>query len=416
MIHAAPRLRSLALLVAVVLTIPATSFAGPRLYSGKAFTGENPLGVDRNLFAQTQDALELMYQRRYDESLQAFERIGVNYPESPVQSVGRAVVYQARMFENFDYAYDRQYKQEYADSEKLFRALGRSPTNKAWIYFLKAVHEGLDAMYLVRHRDYITGLNKAWAALEKMQKVEQMAPEFADVHFALGLYNFWRTAITEQTDYLPTFGDHKAEGLLQIQKARDHGFLAPAPAGLALAYSHMENKDWDAATKSIEWVQQRYPKNVMSEMTAGRIHRLAKRYNEAEEVLLGITKFAPDNHRVWFHIGEARYRSRKKNKGALEAYERYLASDPVDEYKGHTYFRMGLVKRRMRQYDESIAMLEKAVEYAGKWKSPAKRLAQVKEEQQRRAARKSKKDAKPRTEPKSSVDKPSATKAVPKTE
>jgi len=70
----------------------------------------------------------------------------------------------------------------------------------------------------------------------------------------------------------------------------------------------------------------------------------------------------------------------------------------------------------MRQYDESIAMLEKAVEYAGKWKSPAKRLAQVKEEQQRRAARKSKKDAKPRTEPKSSVDKPSATKAVPKTE
>ncbi len=414
--HAAPRLRRIALLVAVVMALPATSFAGPRLYSGKTFTGENPVGVDRHLFARTQDALELMYQRRYDESLQAFERIGVDYPESPVQSVGRAVVYQARMFENFDYAYDRQYKQEYADSERLFRALGRSPDNKAWVYFLQAVHVGLDAMYLVRHREYVSGLNKAWDALEKIQKVEKLAPEFKDVQFALGLYNFWRTAITEQTDYLPSFGDHKAEGLAQILEARDHGFLAPAPAGLALAYSYMENKDWTKATESIQWVQKRYPTNVMSEMTAGRIHRLAKRYDEAEEVLLGITRFAPDNDRVWFHIGETRYRSRKKNRGAFEAYERYLATDPIDEYKAHTYYRMGLVKRRLREYDQSIAMLQKAVDLSPKWKSPATKLAQVKEEQQRREERRSKKKAKARSEAKKASSKPTGVKAVPETE
>ncbi len=411
---AASRIRRIALLVAVVLALPATSFAGPRLYSDREFTGENPLGVDRHLFARTQDALELMYQRRYDESLQAFERIGVDYPESPVQSVGRAVVYQARMFENFDYAYDRQYRQEYADSERLFRALGRSPDNKAWIYFLKAVHEGLDAMYLVRHREYVSGLNKAWDALEKIQKVEKMAPEFKDVQFALGLYNFWRTAITEQADYLPTFGDHKAEGLAQIRQARDHGLLAPAPAGLALAYSYMENKDWTKATESIQWVQKRYPGNVMSEMTAGRIHRLAKRYDEAEEVLLAITKFAPDNDRVWFHIGETRYRSRKKNNGAYDAYERYLSSDPIDEYKAHTYYRMGLVKRRLRHYDEAIVLLQKAVELSPKWKTPATKLAQVKEEKQRRdeRRRKGKRRASPRTEKKATPE-PAARPAVP---
>ena len=58
--------------------------------------------------------------------------IGIDYPESPVQHVGRAIVYQARMFENFDYKYERQYRQEYAEGEKLFRALGRRAPNKAW--------------------------------------------------------------------------------------------------------------------------------------------------------------------------------------------------------------------------------------------------------------------------------------------
>jgi tetratricopeptide (TPR) repeat protein len=407
------------MILAAVLAVPAIASAGPRLYSGRDFTGENPLGVDRALFARTQDALELMYQCRYDESLQAFERIGLDYPESPVMNVGRAVVYQARMFENFDYDYDRQYKLEYAEGEKVFRGLGRRPPNQAWISFLHAVHIGVDAMYLVRHREYVAGLNKAWDALEKIKKVQQLAPEFKDVQLALGLYNFWRTAITEQTDYLPKFGDHKAEGLAQIIEARDEGFLAPGPAGLALAYSYMEGKDWTEATEAIEWVRARYPKNVMSEMTAGRIHRLARRYDEAEEVLMGITEFAPQNDRVWFHIGETRYRSRKKNRAAYQAYERYLETSPIAEYKAHTYYRMGLVQRRLRKYDESIALLQKAVDTNPKFKNAAKRLAQVKEEKLKRIKRQMKKKASARTDgnkaaaPAATSAQPRATKAIP---
>jgi tetratricopeptide (TPR) repeat protein len=413
----APRLNALiGLVVVFALTLPTLALAGPRLYSGREFTGENPLGVDRALFARTQDGLELLYLRRYDESLQVFERIGVDYPESPVQHVGRAVVYQARMFENMDYANERQYLQEYAEAERLFRALGRRPADKAWIFFLKAVHIGVDAMYLVRHREYVAGLNKAWDALALMQKVQKIEPKFKDPEFALGLYNFWRTAITQQADYLPSFGDHKAEGLAQMLRARDEGLLAQAPAGLALAYSYMEDKDWAKATETIQWVQARYPHNVISEMTAGRIHRLAKRYDEAEDVLLGITKFAPDNDRVWFHIGETRYRSRKKNKSAFEAYERYLASDPLPEYKSHTYYRMGLVKRRLRQYDDAIAMLQKAVDLNPKFKRAGKKLAQVKEEKERRAQRRQKKKANARpAKTEGTTDKPKATRAVPRT-
>ena len=424
MSHAAPRptRRIVWMALALLLAVPSVASAETRLYSGREFTGENPLGVDRALFARTQDALELMYQRRYDESLQAFERIGLDFPSSPVVHVGRAVVYQARMFENFDYAYERQYLQEYAEAEKSFRALGRNPADKAWTYFLRAVHIGVDAMWLVRHREYLSGLNKAWDALETIQKVEQLAPEFKDVQFALGLYNFWRTAITEQTDYLPKFGDHKAEGLAQILLARDEGLLAGAPAGLALAYSHMEAKDWAEATKSIEWVQARYPTNVMSEMTAGRIHRLAGRNDEAEAVLLAITKFAPDNDRVWFHIGETRYRGRNKNAAAYKAYERYLASNPIDEYKAHTYYRMGLVKRRVRQYDESIALLQKAVDVNPKFKSAGEKLAQVKEEKQRRIKRDMTREANQRSESEKTIqpaptsDKPRAQPAVPRDE
>ena len=376
------RLTFLTLLAAAML-LPASAFAGRASPSGKNFTGENPLNVSRAEFAGTQEGMDLLYQRRYSEALEQFEEMGIDFPDSPIGPVGRSLVWQAIMFENYDFSQERAYLTEYADAKDRLKRAERSGDDKAWVYFLNAVHLGVDAMYDVRKERYLPAFDKAWEALEYIKKVERLAPEFHDVQLALGLYNYWRSAITDQVGALPDFGDHREEGLAQMKLAKDKGLLASAPASLVLTYSYLEARKYDDAVTEAMWARKRYPDNLLNELTLGRVYRYARKYDEALASFDRVLEIDPDNDRVWFQIGEAKYKSRRDNDGARAAYKKYLASEPLPVYAAHTYYRLGMLERRLRRYDEAIAYLEKAVEVWPKFKRAGERLEEVRKQKEK---------------------------------
>ena len=371
----------------VALMLPGLASAGWKDRSGKNFTGENPLDVPRAEFRAAQEGMELIYQRRYDEALEVFEESGIDFPDSPLGPVGRSIVYQAKMFENYDFSLDRYYLREAGDAEKRFERVKRSRDKKAWNLFLLAVHQGVNAMYQVRHNDYLAGFNLAWKALENVKAVQRLAPDFHDVQLALGLYNYWRTAMTENIDYLPSFGDHREEGLKQMLIAKEKGLLAPAPASLCLTYSYLEGKRYAEAEQEALWARQRYPTSVLNETTLGRVYIKMKRYDDALATFRQAQAIAPEVTRTWWHIGEVHYKSRKDNVAAREAFEAYLKSEPEAEFKAHAWYRIGLLERRMRHYERAVFAMEKAIEANPKFKSATKKLEQFKEEQAKRSAR-----------------------------
>jgi len=384
--------------IALVLLSPAPAEARRRQdLSGKGFTGENNIDVHRAEFRAAQEGMELIYQRRYLEALQVFEVAGIDFPDSPLGPVGRAIAYQAMMLENYDYSWHRAYMTEYGEAKDRVRGALRSGKDKPWNYFLTAIHLGIDAMYQVRKGEYLSAFNKAWDALEYIKKLERIAPQFADVQLGLGLYNYWRTAITEKASYLPSFGDHRAEGLRQMQLAKDSGLLASAPAAIALSYSYMEQRNWAAALAEGTWASRRYPNSIINQMTLGRIHRMKKDWTAALATFQRILEIDPKNKRVWFHIGETHYKSRRNNTEAKKAYTRYLETQPHAEYLAHTYYRLGLIERRRRHYDSAIDFLSKAVNTWPKFKPALTRLDQVKKEKERRSSEKAPASTRQRT-------------------
>ncbi len=380
--------------LALSLLLPTIGRAASRDLSGKAFTGENPLGVSRAEFRVAQDGMDLIYQRRYAESLELFEEASIDFPDSPLGPVGRQINWQAMMYENYDFEFDRAWRSDFADANERLKRSRRIRSQAGWYQFLEAVHLGMDAMYDIRQNDYLSAFNKAWDALELIKKVQRLAPDFADVDLALGMYNYWRTAITERVDGLPSFGDHREEGLKQMRRAAKDGLLAPAPASLVLTYSYLEGKDYKNAIAEAEAVSNAYPQNILVLMTLGRIYQQAKRHGDALATFERILEVEPKNKRVWFHIGEVHYKSRKNNKGARAAYERYLRTGPLDEYRAHTYYRLGMISRRARNYDEAIAWFEKSIEVFPKFKKAKKQLDKAVADKAKKPA---KTKAKPRT-------------------
>ena len=104
-----PTIRTTLLLLSAFILVtslfaPGTAEAGFKDLSGKGFSGENPLGVNRGEFRFAQEGMELIYQRRYLEALQLFEVAGVEFPDSAIGPLGRSLVYQSMMVENYDYS------------------------------------------------------------------------------------------------------------------------------------------------------------------------------------------------------------------------------------------------------------------------------------------------------------------------
>ncbi len=344
----------------------------------REFTGENTLGVETDLMRRTQEGLEMIYARDYPAALGHFREVGELYPDSPVGPFGRSVVFQAMMLENFDYEYRDTYRVE-ADkaTERVERAL-KSSQQKGWHLFLYAGVVGLDGLDRVREGDYLTAFNKGWDAIEYMKKAGRAEPEFADPDLGIGIYNYWRTAITDRVDFLPRFGDHRAEGIAQMERARDEGLLVWAGASFSLAYTYMEEREYDKAIAECLKLQAEYPDSIINNMLLGRIYTKSKDYDQAIASFERIRTTDPHNRRVLWHLGDTYYKTRRHDEDAKQHFEQYLEVSIPAAYRCHTEYRLGQIAQRHKDYDEAIRRYEFAVQADPKYKPAQSRLETVK--------------------------------------
>lgn len=358
---------TVAFVVAVTLLWPSAGWAK------REFTGENDIGVEPELMKRVQDGLEMIYQRDYQGALKLFRETGEIYPDSPVGPFGRSVVYQAMMLENFDYEYADVYRVEADQALALVEQSRRSNQQKGWNWFLYAGIIGLEGLDKVRGGDFLTAFNKGWDALEAMKKAKKFEPTFADPDLGLGIYNYWRTAITDQVDFLPRFGDHRAEGIEQMERARDGGLLVWAGASYALAYTYMEERKYDEAIAECLMLQQDYPDSIINNMLLGRIYQKSKDYDNAIATYQKILDTDPNNRRVLWHMGDCYYKTRKNNDKAKEYFQRYLETSIPDMYRCHTHYRLGQIAERERDYAQAVREYTAALQADSSYKPAQKR-------------------------------------------
>jgi tetratricopeptide (TPR) repeat protein len=344
------------------------------------FSGENPVGAPRAEFAAAQTGMELIYQHRYGEAMEYFEEVGVDFPSSPLGPVGLAVVYQAVMWEDDSDAWARAYQSERADAATRFKAVRRARDGKSWNQFLEAVALALDAMYDIRLQKNLSAFNSAWEAMELVKQVHRDKPEFHDLQLAFGLYNYWRTAYTDRVKGLPSFGDHKAEGIAQMEDAIARGLLAPAPGRLALAYTWIDSKQDARAIAQLQEGFSRYPGNVLNSVLLARLQAKSKDYEGAKLTYEGLLAATPDSWEGWYRYGRLLSRmpaQKNKAKVAMGKAVNYARSGP---HKAQSAYRFALLERSSRDYRGAIKWLEIAVEADPTFETARKRLDTVRAE------------------------------------
>ncbi|MCK6526597.1 tetratricopeptide repeat protein [Myxococcota bacterium] len=373
------RLAALLLSLVALLALPGTASAR------RTFTGENHLDVPRPLMKATQEGLEMIYRREYVPALDHFEGISKDFPDSPVGHVGRALAFQSMMLENFDLSHEAAYARERDAAYALVNRALKSTQRQAWNHFLYAVVVGLDGIHEARRGDMLTGLNKGWDAVEAMKKARRLDPDFADPELGIGIYNYWRTALTEGNKQLPKFGDHRAEGIAQMTSAQQRGFLTWAAAGFTLAFTYWEDKKPDQAVAECEKLLKEYPESVITRMLLGRVHAKADRVDAALAQYREIQRLAPQNQRVLFLIGDLLFK-KKDDRGAEEHFMKYLATRPMELAQASAWFRIGQIRERAHDVEGALGAYQAALQLAPKYSQAEKRLLALKERKTGKAA------------------------------
>lgn len=335
----------------------ATGAAGP----GDAARAAEALHVDPAFAGGIQRGLDLVYRRDYAGARDHFAAIEGQFPDTAVRALGDVVVWQAMMLENFDFRYDKQYwtasKQARADLAKAEAA----PGNEAWEALVRATVLGIESIHTMRHESYLPALQLAFQAMNAIEDCRTRAPGFVDLQLADGIYNYWRTVVTLESKILPDFGDHRVEGIEQMQRVEREGmFIAPL-ASLALSYTWLEEGDNDKALAATAQNATRYPDNVINNQMAGMVLHQMRRYDQALAAYDRILAADPKNDRVHYWRGVTLLKTNRVAEARTEL-ERYLASSFLEKWqRSYGLYRLGQAYAREERWADAVSAYDQAI-------------------------------------------------------
>jgi tetratricopeptide (TPR) repeat protein len=347
-----------------------------RPYPNVVYRGAEVMQLEPEFVHAAREGLEKIYLRDYPGAMNHFGRMDEEHPGTALGSIGRGLVYQALMLENFDYDYEPQYETNWAAAKaELVEAL-ENPGNEIWEHFMMVGVIGVEAIHATRRYNYVGALSKAMEAMRYLERCKELAPDFPDLVLADGINNYWRSVVALNTKLIPDGEDRRAEGIAQMKYVETNAIFVSAPTTLALTYTYLEERDMKRALGTASRGHQLYPDNVINNLVLARIYIYMRRFQQSEAICQEILEDAPDNERVHYYLGLIYSRTKRMDQAIAEL-EQYLTYDLIDEYRATTLYRLGGFHYRKKRYAQAEEYYKEAVN-VNKHKGAKRRLERMK--------------------------------------
>lgn len=343
------------------------SFMGPVLVPADALVsaGAAALELEEDYVRGTRDGFAMVFRREYKQARKHFVALDQRYPGTGISGSVDALVWQALMLENFDFRYDKQYQVANKKAVADLKTALQEPKHQAWEHFQLAGLMGVEAIHQIRQGTFLPALSRAFEAMDHVQAAGEASPDFVDLQIAEGMYNYWRTVVTKSSSMLPDFGDHRAEGISQIQTVEREGFFLQAPATLALAFSWLEERQYAKAESAAMRNRALYPNNVINNLLLGQSQLYQRKYDAARSSFQDVLKASPQNNRAVYYLGLTDLRQRRLGDAAAQ-FEKYLAADHLEDWqRASALYRLGQVRYRQKRYSDAAEHYAAAVKTNG---------------------------------------------------
>lgn len=327
--------------------------------------GVEQLGLEPAYVRGVREGLEKLFERDYKGTRAHFRALDGAFPGTGIAAAVDVIVWQAMMLENFDFRYESQWETANDRAQEQLQAALEQPGREGWEHFLMAGILGIEAIHTMRRHKYLPALRTALDAMGQAGHARKAAPAFTDLLLADGMYNYWRTVITQSSRMLPDFGDHRVAGIEHMVQVEREGVFLSRPATLSLAFSYIEEGKLRMAEKACRRNARDYPDNVINNLVLGQVLTYRRQYDEALAVFDRVLAVDPTNTRVRYWRAVALLRSGHSPE-AIEELRAFLDADYLEEHhRAAGHYRMGQAEYRNKRYASAEDQYKQAIKLSG---------------------------------------------------
>jgi|WetSurMetagenome_2_1015567.scaffolds.fasta_scaffold00149_14 tetratricopeptide (TPR) repeat protein len=255
-----------------------------------------PPDMNECIFASVDGVYKEQFKAAEDEAKKIVKR----YPDHPAGYFFCAAALE-RMMDYYETdRWEREFY-EYCDKaiDKAEKILARDPGDD-WAAFFLGGANGFMGTYEGRYEKWITSFRHGWKGVSILKALHKKNPYIKDVLFGLGLYDYWRSALTKVLWWMPGIENKCEEGIRELEQARKEGLYTNFAAAANLMAIYNGEGRFKKALALADEVLVRFPGSV--KFSWGRAAALfgEERFDESEAVyryILARVEAEPfDNH------------------------------------------------------------------------------------------------------------------------
>ncbi len=339
-----------------------------------------PQGATEGILKASEQGQQLIFDRNYGEAQKHFHRLWREYPDSPLGTFGVMVLYNAIMFENYDFSLDQAFAQASHSNELIVDKIVKNPESSAWDNFLCGASAGLRAFYLIRQDKALAALGQANIADKCLARAREQDPKFPDVLLGQGMSLFWRSVFTQSFGkILPFFKDQRPEGIAMMKQAVTESILAGDLSRVSLMFVYLNDRKNRAGLLLANELVQKYPKNLIAKLHQGRFLLATGQTRKSLDIFEQIYRQDPKITVTWFFQGQAYQRLGQKDKSKA-AYETFLKHHRNPAWQAYAHYNLGMMALQAKDRKEAIKQFKAGHKAYGSYKPNLKMILQLRED------------------------------------
>lgn len=194
-----------------------------------------------------------------DSSITTFDKLINHYPDHPIGYFYKAGIYDIFNQNYRIVAFEKEFEEAVELAIKIGEKHVKKNKNDALAYFYLGGAYGFRGLHRVYKRDWLHVFIDGYKGLKNLNKSLKKNPEFYDAYFGLGLYHYWRSAMTKKLRFLPFVSDQRQKGIDELKLAIKKGKYAGVESRISLASVYYNEAEYDSGFALNEWLYQRYP-------------------------------------------------------------------------------------------------------------------------------------------------------------
>ncbi len=308
-------------------------------------------------------AIDNLFDRKYKEALDDFKELEKIDPSSPMGKFGESALYQVRMVEEENFNFEKQYRRAAKEAQKVIEKKISDEQGNAWIYLIAGASYGLDGLLEAQKRNWWKVIKKGYSGLTHIQKAKELDPKLYDTDLGIGLYEYFRSKLSEKYPYLPFFENVKDKGIQRIINAIGKARFTEHASYICLSFVYLVEKNPDKLLEYATKIENKYPHNLMAKIFIARGYREKKEYTKAEEKLKEALTIHKNYAMAHLNLGYI-YQEQLGKEGydikALSEYIRVKKTTKSLSLLATAYYNMSKVYEHQKNYSLSERYLAKA--------------------------------------------------------